>query len=896
MAWFRMMGIDSVEYHRSTVLGRADDHEGAALGYYGSRGETPLEWGGRLAERLGLVGAVDDAGYEAIYGRGGAHDPHLGRRLVRTRRPGVELVVSAHKTVAVLGIIGRADDMHAILDAESNATMAFLDEWFGRQGGRRGKTQRRTATSGLLWARTRHATSRAGDPLPHDHVLIANVTEMLDRTGGWKALDTAGIRDLVHAATMAGRMAAAAKAVELGYAIEPDHGPSGRLDHWGIAGVPAEVAELFSKRSAGIEDELAQKGFRSYRARGFAARSTRDPKQDESPEALLVRWLGELDGMGWPTRKLNHRLQHVQRRQYQPLRTLTATERAELVQSMIGPGGPLAQRKAFTRDRIIRDVAPHLYGCVPEEVDRVVTAIVQHPEAIPLVGQPGARGRAWAAASTLATEETIEDLAQRLTERDGSTVAPAAAVEAAIAAKESALGAALTDGQRRAARQMTTSGRGLDLVVGVAGSGKTAALDVARSAFEAAGYRVLGTAISGQAARNLGEAAGVESRTIASLVWRLEHCSLRFDDRTVLLIDEAGMADDQAMLKLLAAVDVAGGKAVVIGDHRQLGAVGPGGGLEALVNRHGPAVHVLAENIRQRDPAERQALEELRAGSVAAAVDWYRTNDRLVTAPTRDEALDAAVDAWFADVRAGREAVLMAWRRSDVTALNERARQRFVDAGLVAGPELEAPGGKRYAAGDRVVTLTPGERGRFVTSERGTVMAVHQGELTVRFDDGRSQTLASEELSAGRLHHAYAVTVHRMQGATVDQAHVFADGGGRELPYVAMSRARDTSHVYLVADDLDQAVDDLAVEWSADRRQRWVLDVDEPAGDRRRQGPGLAPRAAATLRSARLRAERQAVVSVAPDALERLRSLDSRIRMEHVGLPSPARGGGRGIG
>ncbi len=888
MAWFRMMGIDSVEYHRSTVLGRADDHEGAALGYYGSRGETPLEWGGRLAERLGLVGAVDDAGYEAIYGRGGAHDPHLGRRLVATRRPGVELVVAAHKSVAVLGVIGRADDMHAILDAESDATMAFLDEWFSRQGGRRGKAQRRTATSGLLWARTRHATSRAGDPLPHDHVLIANLSEMLDRTGGWKALDTAGMRDLVHAATMAGRMAAAAKAVELGYAIEPDHGPSGRLDHWGIAGIPGEVAELFSKRSAAIEDELAQKGFRSYRARGFAAHNTRDPKQDESPEALLVRWLDELDGIGWPTRKLIHRLQHVQRRQYQSLRTLTDTERAELVQSMFGPDGPLAQRKAFTRDRIIRDVAPRLYGCVPEELDRVVTAIIQHPEAIPLVGQPCARGRAWAAASVMATEQAIEDLAQRLTEREGSAAVPAATVDVAIVAKELALGRSLTAGQRRAAEQITTSGRGLDLVVGVAGSGKTAALDVARSAFEAAGYRVLGTAISGQAARALGEAAGVESRTIASLVWRLEHGSLRLNDRTVLLIDEAGMADDRAMLKLLAAVDVAGAKAVVIGDHHQLGAVGPGGGLEALVNRHGPAVHVLDENIRQRDPAERQALDDLRAGSVAAAVDWYRANDRLVTAPARDEALDAAVEAWFADVQAGREVVLMAWRRSDVAALNERARERFVAAGLAAGPDLEAPGGKHYAAGDRVVTLAPSDRARFVSSQRGTVTAARDGALTVQFDDGRTDTLTDDELGADRLDHAYAVTVHRMQGATIDRAHVFADGGGRELAYVAMSRARETSRVYVVADDLDQAGEDVTVEWSADRRQRWVLDVDEPAIEGRLHGPNLAHRAESAIRLARLRAERDAVQAVAPEADARLRSLDLQLQLEQVALrPMP---------
>jgi ATP-dependent exoDNAse (exonuclease V) alpha subunit len=332
------------------------------------------------------------------------------------------------------------------------------------------------------------------------------------------------------------------------------------------------------------------------------------------------------------------------------------------------------------------------------------------------------------------------------------------------------------------------------------------------------------------------------------------------------------MADDPAMLKLLAAVDVAGAKAVVIGDHLQLGAVGPGGGLEALVNRHGPAVHVLDENIRQRNPAERQALEELRAGSVEAAVDWYRTNGRLVTAPARGEALDDAADAWFADVRAGREAVLMAWRRSDVAALNERTRQRFIAAGLIAGPELEAPGGKRYAAGDRVVTPAPGERGQFVTSERGTVTAVHQARLTVQFDDGRSQTLSGEELGADRLDRAYAVTVHRMQGATVDRAHVFADGGGRELAYVAMSRARETSQVYVVAEDLDQAVADLTVEWSADRRQRWVLDADEPAIDGRARRPTLAPRTERTIRLARLRAERDAVQAVVPEAVERLLS------------------------
>ena len=237
---------------------------------------------------------------------------------------------------------------------------------------------------------------------------------------------------------------------------------------------------------------------------------------------------------------------------------------------------------------------------------------------------------------------------------------------------------------------------------------------------------------------------------------------------------------------------------------------------------------------------------------------------------------------------------MLAWRRRDVGALNERARGRRLAAGAIEGPEMEASGGKRYARGDRVVTLAAAHDGRFVTSERGTVAIAHAERLTIRFDDGRTEMLTGEELASDRLDHAYAVTVHRMQGATVDRAHVFADGGGRELAYVAMSRARDTSHVYVAADDLDQAAEDLTIEWSTDRRQRWVLDVDEPAIDDRARRPSLARRTESTLRLARLRSERDAVQAVAPDAFDRLRSLDLQLRLEQVAQRSPpARGVGR---
>ena len=87
---------------------------------------------------------------------------------------------------------------------------------------------------------------------------MANLVEMADQRGGWKAADTALWREHLHAASMVGRVAAARVAVELGYGIEADPGPSGKLGHWRIAGVPDEVIAVHSKRAAEIDAECAR--------------------------------------------------------------------------------------------------------------------------------------------------------------------------------------------------------------------------------------------------------------------------------------------------------------------------------------------------------------------------------------------------------------------------------------------------------------------------------------------------------------------------------------------------------------------------------------------------------------------------------------------------------------
>jgi hypothetical protein len=163
-----------------------------------------MSWGGSGRGLLDLNGEVDLADYPALFGIGGAHDPRSGRRLVGCLRPGLEIVISPHKSVAELGVIGRAEDMHEIVDVERDATLEYLDRLVAERGGRRGRTQTRVATGGLIWATSRHATTRAGDPQVHDHVLIANAVLMRDARGGWKGADTAFLRDHLHAATAGG--------------------------------------------------------------------------------------------------------------------------------------------------------------------------------------------------------------------------------------------------------------------------------------------------------------------------------------------------------------------------------------------------------------------------------------------------------------------------------------------------------------------------------------------------------------------------------------------------------------------------------------------------------------------------------------------------------------------
>jgi ATP-dependent exoDNAse (exonuclease V) alpha subunit len=163
-------------------------------------------------------------------------------------------------------------------------------------------------------------------------------------------------------------------------------------------------------------------------------------------------------------------------------------------------------------------------------------------------------------------------------------------------------------------------------------------------------------------------------------------------------------------------------------------------------------------------------------------------------------------------------------------------------------------------------------------------------------DDGRTQRFNAEETRSDRLSHGYAITVHRSQGATFDTAQRLEDGGGRELAYVSMSRARHHATVWVVADDVDQAVEDLKQSWPREQRQRWAIDTGTPTTDPAavEHDPHVAAPVRNALRHARLTVERDAVAAaIPPDVTAEAQAARDALAAERRALADLDTGGGR---
>jgi conjugative relaxase-like TrwC/TraI family protein len=792
-------GADSARYYERRVASGRED-------YYTGRGESAGRWTGDGARLLGLEGEVAAGELEALLVGGTAPGSGEPLRLTATSVQGFDLTFSAPKSVSVLYAVGEEDVRRAVVDAHEQAVeqaLGYLEReavqvrrgqggWLKEHGG------------GLVAGAYRHRTSRAGDPQLHTHVVAANMARGAD--GRWTALHAAPL--YTHAKT-AGYLYQSALRDQLTIELGVRWGAVSRGSAE-IVGVPSEVLEHFSQRRAEIREAMAQRGTVGSDAARVAALDTRRAKEYGVAGATIYD--------AWRARAAEHGLD---RDTVAGLVDHDPPEvREEQVQRaaalMAGEAGLTAQASTFTRREALQAWAEqHPHGAPVERVEALADTWLASDLVVKVDGDAVARSRSGVIATRagarvaevddrystpgmLETEQRLVDASQAR-RATGAGVAHPATVDAALHARPFLAGE-----QAAMVRELTGSGDGVQVVLAKAGAGKTTALDAAREAWQRSGISVQGTALGSMAAKELRD-SGVSACTIARLLLDVQQYGL--PKASVLIVDEAGMVGTRTLAILADQAQRAGAKLVLVGDDKQLPEIDAGGAFRGLAHRLG-AVE-LRHNRRQRDPEDRRALDEHRAGRPDELVESLRRRGRVTVAPDVQQTRQSLVSDWWQGARAEgvENAVMIALRRSEVRELNDLARERMRQDGRLGDRELVLEE-RAFAVGDRVVTRHNAPALGVVNGGRGTITHIDEAGARLRLDDDRQVQLPAGYVTGFRGHqpyleHGYAITANGIQGGTTQRAYVL---GSEELyqewGYVAFSRHRVEARFYVTAPDV----------------------------------------------------------------------------------------------
>lgn len=485
------------------------------------------------------------------------------------------------------------------------------------------------------------------------------------------------------------------------------------------------------------------------------------------------------------------------------------------------------QQSTFTR----RDMAmfAHRHSDGIGQFNEVMGAMRASPDLVEL-GKDGRGEDRFTTREMIEAEQRLHRAAELMAEKERHDVSDRDR-EAALARAEQR-GLALS-GEQADALTHVTNGRDLGVVVGYAGTGKSAMLGVAREAWEASGFEVRGVALSGIAAENLESGSGIASRTIASMEHGWKNGRDILTSRDVLVIDEAGMVGTRQLERVLSHAAKAGAKVVLVGDPQQLQSIEAGAAFRSIHERHGGAE--IGEVRRQREDWQRDATRDLATGRTGHAIHAYDAHDMVHSAQTREQACGDLIDRWDRDRQAEPDSsrIILTHTNAEVRELNEAARDRMREAGYL-GEDVRVTverGTRSFATGDRVMFLQ-NERGLGV--KNGTLGAIEQvstQSMTVHTDDGRS--VAFDLKDYNRIDHGYAATIHKAQGMTVDRTHVLATPGmDAHCSYVALSRHRDGMDLHYGRDDF-ASQDKLINTLSRDRAKDMASDYEQidPAQD-----------------------------------------------------------------
>jgi conjugative relaxase-like TrwC/TraI family protein len=799
----------------------------------------------------------------------------LGRIPTSKAVGGFDLTFSPSKSVSVAWALADKTTREVIYRCHQDAiaeVLAYAErEVFRTRSGKQGCVEEDIV--GVVAASFTHFDSRDGDPQLHDHVVILNRVQAKD-DGVWRTLDSRGLfASTVMLSEMHQGVLSDLLTAELGWDWTAHTRRSSSVPRWEVAGVSQRLMDEFSQRTTAIltaKDRLitqfeedhhrAPTDFEVLKLRQTATLSTRRAKKGlglgDLTEEWTVRATPYLDDepLAWVHELGAKDVPAFTSDEFEDAVLLDVANAALDVVSI--------KRPTFSRANVQAEVFRQMQGVrFTKPAERILTATRATDLAVAqalLITTPNMHhtprfflradgtSKFQGTGHWLYTSTTLLDAEARLLEAgqrlDAAVVSSATVAEVA---EQRLLGKnfKLSIDQAHAVKQIATSGRALDLLVGPAGTGKSTTMAGLRAVWElehGAGS-VIGLAPSAAAAEVLGDDMGIDTDNLAK--WLHEHRQhsqrtrelgelrekVRFIERSgrvlssglrtsitrreealirwtlragqLVVVDEASLASTLALDELMSAALDAHAKVVLVGDWAQLSSVDAGGMFRTLVRDRDDAP-TLADVRRFKAAWEKEASLGIRNGA-NAALGTYATHGRIAGG-TRDEMLDALYTAWKADTKRSLHSLMLASDTATVNELNARARAERVASGVVIEEGVNVAGAMTAGVNDLVVTRENNRRLTAGTSwvkngDVWNVAATHaDGSMTVTRVSGHDSVVLPASYVAEHVELAYATTAHRAQGRTVDTAHVFASPTTtREVLYVSVTRGSESNHLYV---------------------------------------------------------------------------------------------------
>lgn len=689
--------------------------------YYAENGAAPSRWQGSGAALLGLEGEVDPEQFRQLLEGHLPTGQTLGahREGGRQHRPGWDLTFSAPKSVSIMALVAGDRRLHEAHAQAVAAALSFAERHAGGTRIREGEHVTHVRTGNFAAATFRHDTSRAQDPQLHTHAVILNMTR--DADGVWRSLDSRALYQLQKAIGEVYRQELATGVRRLGYEID-----IGKESMFEIRGLSESLLRGFSERAQQVEARLAERG--QTRATASAEEKQRATLYTRTAKGLADRaelgraWRAEADALGFDSDARRDLAASAARRS--TVMSLAAQGQAALTaqEAVRFAADKLGERQAvFSRVDLEREAGRKAIGLVArDELSKAVERRLasRQLETRAFRNAIGVDLEGFATDRAIAHERRLLEL-----ERLGRGLSPAIAspvvasrvvAEASLLASES--GFAWSEDQRRATKAVLTSRNAVVGVQGYAGSAKTTTVlaTVAKVA-QAQGYQVRALAPSASAAITLGDALGMEGRTVARHL--LERPEASAGKGQLWIIDEASLVSAKDMARLLEEAKRVGARTLVVGDTRQLGSVGAGAAFRQLQEAGLETAH-LTKIVRQSNALTLEAVEASIAGDARRALEALDRGGGTILEAAQAEDRLALVAAHYARLNAQerRNTLVIDPSREGRDHLTARIRAHLIKAGelgdaaaivkALVAKDLTAAETKdagSYAAGDVVI-------------------------------------------------------------------------------------------------------------------------------------------------------------------------------------------------